>query len=95
MRIKTFAQPKVRISIWSYADLWFRDLFRQLAILVAAPYDFGLPFGQHNRLVLAPPNRREWLPSSANPGAYARDSPMAYCAMSSGSRHFDSTDIWL
>ena len=36
----------MRISIWSYADLWFRDLYRQLAILVAAPYDFGLPFGQ-------------------------------------------------
>ena len=46
VRITTFAQPKVRISIWSYADLWFRDLYRQLAILVAAPYDFGLPFGQ-------------------------------------------------
>ena len=30
-----------------YADLWFRDLNRQLAILVAAPYDFGLLFGQH------------------------------------------------
>ena len=45
VRITTFAQPKVRISIWSYADLWFRDL--QLAILVAAPYNFGLPFGQH------------------------------------------------
>jgi len=27
-------------------DLWFRDLVRQLAILVAAPYDFGLLFGQ-------------------------------------------------
>ena len=29
-----------------YADLWSRDLVRQLAILVAAPYDFGLLFGQ-------------------------------------------------